>query len=50
MPFAVGSDHAGFALKARLKVLGQEVVDLGANSCKKKTENPLDLHNILCYI
>ncbi len=36
MKFAVGSDHAGFALKERLKerlkALGQEVVDLGANS------------------
>jgi len=36
MKFAVGSDHAGFALKERLKehlkALGQEVVDLGTNS------------------
>ena len=36
MKFAVGSDHAGFALKerlkARLKAQGQEVVDYGTNS------------------
>ena len=44
MRVAIGSDHAGFALKERVKAellrLGHEVQDLGTDSADKSVDYP----------